>query len=442
MEYNLKWKQSFETDESIKRLEYREYEPYTGTDLNNSGDIRIAIQNQDEFLLPCRSYLYIEGSLRNKIDGSIYEKDQPGTGTGAGKDLYINLINNAIMYLFSRVDYQLGNETIEGYSNPGQASTIKSLLTYPLNFSEGMNLMWSPDKGDRGSIKSNRGYKERHDYLFKNSEGNFSVTIPLSHIFGFCENYDKVIYGIKHQLSLRRTKQDDGDAILKSPEKNDEGLDKVPDGKIIITKLIWRMPHVTLTDEYLIKLSDNIQNKIILNVGFLNRQCEFITMNKDQKQFDWRLNVTAGAEKPRYIILAFQTDKDDDQTKNPAIFDHCNIKNAYVQINSERYPEMDLQLDFKNNRYATAYKMFSDYFNYVINKEGSPIPLFEYRFLYPLLIFDVSKQSEKLKNSVTDIKIRANFEENIPANTKAYALVLSDRILKLQSDGNKMNFVY
>jgi hypothetical protein len=202
------------------------------------------------------------------------------------------------------------------------------------------------------------------------------------------------------------------------------------------------MPHVSLTDEYLIRLSDNIQNKIILNVGFLNRQCEFIAMNKDQKQFDWRLNVTAGAEKPRYIILAFQTDKDNDQSKNPAIFNHCNIKNAYVQINSERYPEMDLQLDFENNRYATAYKMLCDYFNHVINKECSPILLIHYRFLYPLLIFDVSKQSEKLKNSVTDIKIRATFEENIPENTKAYALVLSDRILKLQSDGNKMNFVY
>ena len=159
MEYNLNWKQSFENDDSIKRLKYREYEPYTRNDLNNSSDIRIAIQNQGEFLLPCRSYLYIEGSLRKASDGSIYEKDQPGTGTGAGKDLYINLINNAIMYLFSRVDYQLGNETIEGYSNPGQASTIKSLLTYPLNFSEGMNLMWSPDKGEKGGVESNLGYK-------------------------------------------------------------------------------------------------------------------------------------------------------------------------------------------------------------------------------------------------------------------------------------------
>src|ERR1044072_3588381 len=410
MEYNLNWKESLERDDSIKRFEYRDYEPFTGTTLNKSTDKRISVQNQDEFLLPSRSYIYIEGSLK-KEDESTFEKDQPGTGTGAGRELYINLINNGIMYLFSRVDYQLGNETIEGYSNPGQTSTMKGLLTYPINYSEGMNFMWAPDKCDKICPKiNNSGYMERHNYLFKNASGNFSVAIPLNHIFGFCENYDKVIYGIKHQLTLRR-KEHDNDAILKSSDKDSEGIYKVPDGKIILSKIVWRIPHVTLTDKYMIKLSNDIQNKIVLNVNFLNRQCESVEVNQGQKQFDWRLNVTAGSEKPRFIILAFQ--------------------------------EMDLQLDFNENHYTTAYKMLSDYFNHILYKEKNcSITLLEYRNLYPLLVFDVSKQSEKLKNSVTDIKITAAFQKNISKPTKAYALVLSERILKLESDGNKMNIVY
>ena len=127
---------------------------------------------------------------------------------------------------------------------------------------------------------------------------------------------------------------------------------------------------------------------------------------------------------------------------NPSIFNHCNVVNAFVQLNSERYPEMDLQLDFNENRYTTAYKMLTDYYNYTLNKENFSITLLEYKNLYPLLIFDVSKQSEKLKNSVTDIKIRATFKKNIEKSTKAYALILSDRIIKLESDGNKMNIVY
>ena len=41
-----------------------------------------------------------------------------------------------------------------------------------------------------------------------------------------------------------------------------------------------------------------------------------------------------------------------------------------------------------------------------------------------IFIFVVSKQSEKLNNSVTDIQVKAYFNENVPANTEAFALVI------------------
>ena len=65
----------------------------------------------------------------------------------------------------------------------------------------------------------------------------------------------------------------------------------------------------------------------------------------------------------------------------------------------------------------------------------------DYKTLYPLFTFDVSKQKEKLKSSVVDIQIKANFTENIPANTRAFALFISDKMLSFQSDGNKMSVV-
>ena len=66
----------------------------------------------------------------------------------------------------------------------------------------------------------------------------------------------------------------------------------------------------------------------------------------------------------------------------------------------------------------------------------------DYNTLYPLFTFDVSKQKEKFKSSVVDIKIKANFTENIPANTRVFALVISDKMVSFQSDGNKMSVVY
>ena len=66
----------------------------------------------------------------------------------------------------------------------------------------------------------------------------------------------------------------------------------------------------------------------------------------------------------------------------------------------------------------------------------------DYKDLYPLFLFDVSKQSERLKYLVTDIQIKAYFDNNVNANTVAYAIIISDRLIKFQSDGNKMSVVY
>jgi len=66
----------------------------------------------------------------------------------------------------------------------------------------------------------------------------------------------------------------------------------------------------------------------------------------------------------------------------------------------------------------------------------------DYKELFPMFVFDVTKQSEKLKNSVTDIQIKAQFSENVAANTEAFAVVISDKSLIFQSDGNKMRVEY
>ena len=49
----INWNQEILIDESVEKVNYHEYSPHTGTDLNAQfSDIRIEIQNQDQFLLP------------------------------------------------------------------------------------------------------------------------------------------------------------------------------------------------------------------------------------------------------------------------------------------------------------------------------------------------------------------------------------------------------
>jgi len=62
--------------------------------------------------------------------------------------------------------------------------------------------------------------------------------------------------------------------------------------------------------------------------------------------------------------------------------------------------------------------------------------------LYPLFVFGVSKQSQKLKSLVVDVQIRAFFNQAVPAGTQVNAVVMSDKLLTFQSDGSKMSLVY
>ena len=91
--------------------------------------------------------------------------------------------------------------------------------------------------------------------------------------------------------------------------------------------------------------------------------------------------------------------------------------------------------------YGDAAEFRSKFFNMdglISNLNINPA---DYKTLYPLFLFDVSKQSEKLKYSTTDIQIKIHFTANVPANTHAYAVTINDKLINFQSDGNKMSVV-
>ena len=80
---------------------------------------------------------------------------------------------------------------------------MKGLLSYPKEYEEGMNFMWARAT----DIQS---------YFHSEGNGKFSAMVPLSHIFGFCESFNKVMYGAKHELTLGRT--DDTDSMIRSSQ--------------------------------------------------------------------------------------------------------------------------------------------------------------------------------------------------------------------------------
>ena len=182
----------------------------------------------------------------------------------------------------------------------------------------------------------------------------------------------------------------------------------------------------------------------MLPVAYRTRQCDMLSV-PESTSFTWRLSVKTAPEKPRFIIVGFLTAKDSDQTKNPSTFDHVNLKNAYVTLNSDRYHAVEYNLTFANQKFSRVYgdaALFEvKFFGMDELITQSNITSSDYKTLYPLFTLDFSKQKEKLKSSVVDNQIKANFTEIVPANTRAFALVISDKMLSFQSDGNKMSVI-
>ena len=428
------------SDDSIDKYEDVEYEPVAGTNLNSSGaDIRLAIETQDIFTHPSESFLIIEGELK-KHDNNRYADDDP-----------IALTNNGIMHLFKRIRYNLSGQEIENIMNVGQATMMLGLLKYPDDFSKskGLNQLWYKDTTntvimDNTNVNFNAGFKIRHDYVITNSRprGSFSFRIPLKHIFGFCGDYDKVVYGLKHNLTL--TRNDDNEAIYRGGVAGAGGA--LAAGKIVLSKISWFMPHVTPADKDKMELYKIIERKEKIPVGYRMIQCDSASIPQNSTSFSWRLSVKSSPEVPRFIIVAFQSGKSNDQLQNPSIFDNVNVSNIYAMLNSARYPTADYNIVFVGQKFSRVYGDVAEFRAKFFNMDelvSSPnITPADYRTLYPLFLFDVSKQSEKLKYSTTDIQIKMHFSAGIPANTEAYAVIVSDRLINFQSDGNKFSVVF
>ena len=424
------------SDDSIDKYEDIEYEPVAGTNLNSSGaDIRLTIETQDIFTHPSESFLIIEGVLK-KHDDTPYD----------AADL-VTLTNNGIMHFFKRIRYDLSGQEIENIMNVGQATTMLGLLKYPDDFSKskGLNQLWYKDTTINAN-NNNNGFSIRRNYIFVNADpiGTFSFKIPLKHIFGFCEDYDKVVYGLKHNLTL--TRNNDNDAIFKTANVDGGGNDVVADGKVILSKVSWFMPHVTPADKDKMELYKIIERKEKIPVGYRMIQCDSATIPQNSTSFSWRLSVKSSPEVPRFIIVGFQTNKIGNQKQNPSLFDNVNVSNIYVMLNSMRYPTTDYNISFDKQQFSRVYGDTADFRSKFFNMDelvSSPnINPSDYRALYPLFLFDVSKQSEKLKYSTTDIQVNMFFSNGIPLNTQVYGVIISDRLINFQSDGNKFSVLF
>ena len=431
----LSVREGFVNDDNVESFQYIEKDTDQGTgSLNNQTELTITYQNQDAWLFPGDSYLKIEGTLKTAANADV-----PNNSAVA-------FINNGLLQLFSNAKYFLGTQQIEYFENVGITTLIHNYLTKSRNYQGGCWL-WSPDQVDGTASANNTIWRDRNLIINPQAGGgvwNFSAMIPLSAIFNFCNDYKKVIYGMQHKISLTRTTNTRSllrvNAAVAASGYYPALLALAADVNVVLSSLKWCMPYIVPSAASSLDLMEIIKEKEEIPLTFLNKRSEVIAVPA-ATTFNWKLQLSGGIERPRFLVFGFQVGRGVNQTSNAAMFAGAdvNVISAYILLNGIRYPYTDVGTDYATNKYTKWYREYLKFYNrYNSDNLGEAcLSYLDFIKIAPLYVFDVSNQPEKLKNTTIDATLNMTFAAAAPADTVAYCVMYFDSLYKLTGDSNK-----
>ncbi|KAE9543669.1 hypothetical protein AGLY_002065 [Aphis glycines] len=306
----------FETDSKITKIEYHSYTPYT-TSFNNNDEIRISIQQTDVYPYLNESFIYLEGQVSD-----------------AGK---VKLTNNGFSYLFEQIRLEINGIEVDSTRLLGITSSLKGYLS---------------GAPDNYNCYENAGRIFKNSSNLANSNGEFSACISLKYWLGLFEDFKKILVNSRLELILTRSHSD-----LNALKVITRG--STNSGKVVLNKIVWKVPHITVDDEERLKLLYLI-------------------------------------EKEKSLFIPLQKGRTNSLEKDCGVFDHCYITNVKVFLNSIVYPYDNLNLDFAKNNFTLLYDMYTSFQeSYYVKSIRNPI-LSPSTFLThaPIIVIDTSKQND------------------------------------------------
>lgn len=323
-------------------------------------------------------------------------------------------------FFFDEIRYELNGFEIDRCKNPGITSTMKGLVSFTNNDmvlmeNGGWNLKLSNDK---------KAANPR----------SFNYCLPLRNIFGFAEDYRHIIMNAKHELIFIRSRSDTNTFV------GDNDISRIQ-----IKKIQWRIPHVSVSDREKLKLLKIIERKQAIQLHYRSWELHEYPALPISNRHVWTVKTSQKVNTPRFIIMGFQTKRNNVINADKSNFDHCEITDVKVYLNSECFPYECIDSDFDNDKYAILYDMFTRFKEKYYFDRFDFSPLLDYKDfknLAPLLVIDCSRQPELIKKGFVDVRIEFQTKQNVANNTSAYCLILHDNAVEYNPCTNIMNKVF
>ena len=212
-----------------------------------------------------------------------------------------------------------------------------------------------------------------------------------------------------------------------------------------INSLEWYVPHYSPSLEEYNKLQIQIKQKTPTNLHYPERSV-FMKEVNTQNFWTFELGVQENINVPIWIFVAFQQmDRQNDQKLNNDTFYRMPVTSAQYIIGTEKYPDNAILLNYDNDDYSQGYGQINEAFKALTNDNilQPYITEDDYRSSndgdnigYIVHVFDIRYQ----KNCETgqSVKVEFKVDKVIPAGIYGYALVLTNRIISITSDGQRM----
>ena len=219
----------------------------------------------------------------------------------------------------------------------------------------------------------------------------------------------------------------------------------INNGKIKIIALEWYVPHYTPSIQQQSMLSKQILNKTPTQLQYPERSV-FMKEVNTQNFWAFELGTQEGINIPTFIFVAFQqNDRQHDQNLNDDTFVRLPVISAQVVIGTERYPDSAILLNYEDDDYSQGYGQIKEAFRALTNDDLLTPYITEDDFRssnegnnigYNVYAFDIRYQ--KNFENAQPVKVEFKFSENINAGIYGYALVLTNRLASITSDGQRM----
>ena len=410
----FKLTENHEVDRRILKCDYIRYSPAETSTINTlNSQIYINIPREDSVISLLNSYLDLNFEVIKKADDSRYKN---------GDD--IKLVNLGPIALFNFKLTTSSGKHLEDISHAHLVSSMYRLIT-------------SIKNSDDLSIGFGRSPNRRKDELALNKsvKGKYHVRIMLKDIFGFAEGQEKATYGLGYKLTLTRNKDE---AVI-------DKVAGIADARIKIDHIHWYLPHYTPSVSQQAIMSKQTLNKTPTELRYIERSVFMKEMN-NQNLWNFELGSQENMNVPIWIIIGFQQqDRQDSQNLNNDTFCRLPVVSAQCVIGTEKYRDAGILLNYDDDEYSQGYHQIKEAFTALTKDHILQPYISEQDFRtsnvraadvgYNLYVFDIRYQKNFTKSQ--PIKVEIKFNGVVPNDVNGYALVLTNKLVSISSDGQR-----